>query len=63
MLHLYAVEKVLNGLKPPIETKWESQFSDDQSLKTWLHRLREISYAIESSLRLPSQHPIAIKAR
>lgn len=63
MLHLYAVERVLDGLKPPIEAKRESPFSDDQSLNTWLNRLREISYAIDSTLSLPSQHPIAVKGR
>ena len=66
MLHLYAVEKVLNSkLKPPVEAKRESKFTDDQSLRAWLKSVREISNAIEStlSLSLTNEHQIACKAR
>ena len=64
MLHLYAVEKVLNSkLKPPLEAKRESKFTDDQTLRAWLKSVREISIAIESILSLSSEHPIACKAR
>ena len=64
MLHLYAVEKVLNSkLKPPLEARRESKFTDDQTLRAWLKSVREISIAIESILSLSSEHPIACKAR
>ena len=63
MLHLYAVEKILSGLEPPIKPKRVSPYSDDQSLRVWLNTLRELSNAIESTLSLSSQHPIAHKAR
>ena len=64
MLHLYAVDKVLtSNLKPPLDAKRESQFSDDKSLRAWLKSLREISIAVESTLNISSEHPIACKAR
>ena len=63
MLHLYAVEKILSGLEPPIKAKRESPYSEDQSLRVWLNSVREMSNAIESTLSLPSQHPIALTAR
>ena len=56
MLHLYAVESVLSGLKPPMDAKRESAYSDDQTLRHWLNRLRINSNAIESTLSLPSEH-------
>ena len=65
MLHLYAVESVLSGLKPPIEAKRETAFSDEQTLRNWLNRLRINSNAIESTLSLNSEHspPLANRAR
>ena len=63
MLHLYALKKVLNGLEPPIKAKRLSQYSDDKSLRVWLSYVREVSNAIESTLSLSSQHPLALKAR
>ena len=62
-LHLYAVEKTLSGLEPPIKPKRFSIYSDDQSLRVWLNKVREVSNAIESTLMLSSQHPIAHRAR
>ncbi|CAI8002393.1 E3 ubiquitin-protein ligase rnf213-alpha [Geodia barretti] len=62
VLHLYALEKVLNGLEPPIKAKRLSQYSDDKSLRVWLSYVREVSNAIESTLSLSSQHPLALKA-
>ena len=58
MLHLYALERVLNGLEPPIKAK-----AFDKSLRVWLSYVREVSNAIESTLSLSSQHPLALKAR
>ena len=63
MLHLYAVDKVLQELKPPIEAKRESMYSDDQTLRIWLNRLREISNSVESTLNLPGKHRITDTAR
>ncbi|CAI8034865.1 E3 ubiquitin-protein ligase RNF213 [Geodia barretti] len=63
MLHLYAVENTLSFLEPPIKADRESQFSDEQSLRPWFNNLKELSNTIESALSLPSQHPIALKAR
>ena len=65
MLHLYAVESVLSGLKPPIEAKRESAYSDDQTLRNWLNRLRINSNAIESTFSLPSEYSplLATRAR
>ena len=63
MLHLYAMEKILSGLEPPIKPKRVSVYSDDQSLRVWLNKLREASNAIESTLSLSSQQPIALRAR
>ena len=63
MLHLYAVERVLSELKPPIEANRRSEFSVDQSLRQWLSRLQKMSNAIESTLSLPSEHRLAKGAR
>lgn len=63
MLHLYAAERILSVLDPPIKAKRVSDYSDDRSLRVWLNNMREVSNAIESTLSLPSQHPIALKAR
>ena len=63
MLHLYAVENTLSFLEPAIKADRESQFSDEQSLRPWFNNLKELSNTIESALSLPSQHPIALKAR
>ena len=64
MLHLYAVDKVLtSNLKPPLDAKRESQFSDDKSLMAWLKSLQEISIAVESTLNISSEYPIAHKTR
>ena len=63
MLHLYAVERVLSELKPPIEANRQSEFSVDQSLRQWLSRLQKMSNAIESTLSLPSEHCLAWGAR
>ena len=63
MLHLYAVERVLSELKPPIEANRQSEFSEDQTLRQWLSRLQKMSNAIESTLSLPSEHPLAHGAR
>ena len=63
MLHLYAVERILSDLKPPIDAKRKSGFSPERSLRVWLKSLREMSNAIESTLSLPSDHPIAFRSR
>ena len=63
MLHLYAMDKILSGLEPPIKPKRVSEYSDDQLLRVWLNKLREASNAIESTLSLSSQQPIALRAR
>ena len=63
MLHLYAVERILSDLKPPIDVKRVSEYSPEQSLRVWLKSLREMSNAIESTLSLHSDHPIALRSR
>ena len=63
MLHLYAVERVLSELKPPINANRQSEFSADQTLRQWLSHLQRMSNAIEATLSLPSEHPVAQGAR
>ena len=58
-----ALERVLEGLEPPIKANRESQFSIDQTLRVWLSSIREVSIAIESTISLSSSHPTALKAR
>jgi hypothetical protein len=53
----------LSGLKPPLQGKRESLYSDEESLSTWLNILREIGNTIQSTLSLPSQSDIAKRAR
>ena len=63
MLHLYAVERILSDLNPPIDVTRVSEYSPEQSLRVWLKSLREMSNAIESTLSLHSHHPIAFRSR
>ena len=63
MLHLYAVEKILSELNPPIKVKRDSKYTPEQSLSVWLKSIREMTNAIESTLSLPSQHTTAVKSR
>ena len=63
MLHLYAVDKVLDGLKPPIETNRKSPYKEDATVRQWLNRLQRFSNTIESTLSLPGDHALAISAR
>jgi hypothetical protein len=63
MLHLYALERVLNGLKPPVEPKRKSSYSIDDTLRNWLNTLQTFSLAIESILSLTHEFdPITTKA-
>jgi hypothetical protein len=63
MLHLLAVEKILNKLDPPLEGKRVSLYSDEKSLGVWLNSVRNIRNAIESTLCIPSQHEVALSLR
>ena len=63
MLHLCAVDKVLDELKPPIEGNRTSSLEDHALLGQWLRRLQLSSNAINSTLSLLDQQPLATKAR
>jgi hypothetical protein len=63
MLHLYAVERVLDRLKPPLQPSRQSQYSDHDILNQWLQRLQRVGNIIESILSLQSGHTTAITAR
>ena len=63
ILHIYAVNTVLDSLKPPIDAKRESEFTDIASLKQWLLQFQQSSHAINSTLSLSSSHPQAEQAR
>ena len=63
MLHLYAVERVLGHLKPPIEAQRMSSLGDYTLLGQWLNLLQLSRITIDSTLSLPSQHPLATKSR
>ena len=63
MLHLHAVDKVLDNLKPPIEADRKSSLADHTLLGQWLHLLQLSCNTIDSTLSLSSQHQLATKAR
>ena len=63
LLHLYTVERVLDTLKPPIESDRKSSMGDYTLLSIWLDLLKPSCNTIDSTLSLPSQHQLATKAR
>ena len=58
MLHLFAVEKALDELKPPLEKDKLAEH-----LIPWLNDIRLSRNAIDTILSLPSHNPLLEKAR
>ena len=63
MLHLFAVDKILEKVDPPLEGKRVSPYSDEKSLGVWLSGVRKMHNAIESALSATSQHRVSLTLR
>jgi len=62
MLHLYAVDRALGSLEPPLGKK-DTEEKEKTTLTQWLNKLRLSQNTINSILSLPSTSELTDRAR